>query len=55
MTNRPLEVLQEHFGFKNFRPGQEQVIDQVLAGQNTPGGNADRGWEVTLLPDTGPD
>jgi ATP-dependent DNA helicase RecQ len=35
MTNHPLEVLQEHFGFKNFRPGQEQVIDQVLAGQNT--------------------
>ncbi|WP_267201448.1 DNA helicase RecQ [Limosilactobacillus kribbianus] len=35
MTNCPLAVLQKHFGFEHFRPGQERVIDQVLAGQNT--------------------
>ncbi|NOX98923.1 MAG: RecQ family ATP-dependent DNA helicase, partial [Verrucomicrobia bacterium] len=29
------EALQKHFGFDEFRSGQEEVIDQLLAGVNT--------------------
>lgn len=29
----PAEALQEHFGFTEFRPGQEQVIEALLAGR----------------------
>lgn len=36
MTNQAaLTVLRQQFGYDEFRPGQAQVIDQVLAGQNT--------------------
>jgi ATP-dependent DNA helicase RecQ len=30
----PLEVLTETFGFDSFRPGQEQVVDALLAGRS---------------------
>src|SRR4051794_30582907 len=31
---RPLELLAERFGFAEFRPGQEQVVDALLAGRS---------------------
>jgi ATP-dependent DNA helicase RecQ len=31
---RPLEVLAARFGFDSFRPGQEQVVDALLAGRS---------------------
>ena len=30
-----LELLKIHYGFKTFRPGQERVIDNILAGAST--------------------
>ncbi len=30
----PLDTLQQHFGFSSLRPGQQQVIDTLLAGQS---------------------
>src|SRR5205809_6371991 len=30
----PLEVLAARFGFDSFRPGQEQVVDALLAGRS---------------------
>ena len=30
-----LELLKIHYGFNSFRPGQEKVIDNILAGLNT--------------------
>jgi ATP-dependent DNA helicase RecQ len=30
-----LQVLKEKFGYDSFRPGQDQVIDRVMAGENT--------------------
>lgn len=30
-----LELLKIHYGFKEFRPGQERVIDNILAGRDT--------------------
>ncbi len=30
-----LELLKIHYGFSSFRPGQEKVIDNILAGQST--------------------
>lgn len=29
-----LELLQQHFGFPEFRPGQQQVVEALLAGHN---------------------
>ena len=31
---RPLEVLAARFGFDAFRPGQEQVVEALLAGRS---------------------
>jgi ATP-dependent DNA helicase RecQ len=33
-TQRPLEVLAARFGFDAFRPGQEQVVEALLAGRS---------------------
>lgn len=33
--DRVTQLLQEHFGFSSFRPGQEKSIRAVLAGKNT--------------------
>ncbi|MEN3342379.1 MAG: ATP-dependent helicase RecQ, partial [Actinomycetota bacterium] len=33
-VRRPLELLEETFGFASFRPGQEQVVDALLAGRS---------------------
>src|SRR5881398_1511043 len=32
--HEPLEVLAARFGFDSFRPGQEQVVDALLAGRS---------------------
>src|SRR5919197_1309337 len=34
-ARRPLEVLAARFGFDSFRPGQEQVVEALLAGRST--------------------
>jgi ATP-dependent DNA helicase RecQ len=34
LPQRPLEVLAERFGFDTFRPGQEQVVEALLAGRS---------------------
>jgi len=33
-AHRPLEVLAARFGFDSFRPGQEQIVDALLAGRS---------------------
>jgi ATP-dependent DNA helicase RecQ len=33
-AQRPLEMLSSRFGFDSFRPGQEQVVDALLAGRS---------------------
>ena len=35
MENRLREILQQVFGFEDFRPVQKKVIDSVMAGKNT--------------------
>ncbi|MBL0044142.1 MAG: DEAD/DEAH box helicase [Flavobacteriales bacterium] len=30
----PSDLLERHFGYKNFRPQQQEVIDHVLAGND---------------------
>ena len=35
MNQSALPVLQNQFGYQSFRPGQAEVIDQVLQHQNT--------------------
>ncbi|MGK9476658.1 RecQ family ATP-dependent DNA helicase [Melioribacter sp. OK-6-Me] len=32
---KPEEILTEFFGYKNFRPGQKEIIDSILEGRNT--------------------
>src|SRR6476646_12157296 len=34
MTETPRRLLAQRFGFENFRPGQEPVIDALLAGRS---------------------
>ena len=31
---RPLEILATRFGFNSFRPGQERVVEALLAGRS---------------------
>jgi ATP-dependent DNA helicase RecQ len=33
-SNNKLDILKQHFGFDTFLPGQEQVIDALLAGNS---------------------
>ncbi len=35
MTQDPHHLLQQVFGFPDFRPGQEEIVNAVLAGRNT--------------------
>ncbi|MDZ7261579.1 MAG: hypothetical protein ONB05_05675 [candidate division KSB1 bacterium] len=35
MSQNLHQQLQYHFGFSNFRPGQEEAITHILSGQNT--------------------
>ena len=34
VIRQPLEALKEHFGFDGFLDGQEEVVDQILSGQD---------------------
>src|SRR5437764_12892714 len=34
-VRHPLEVLTARFGFEAFRPGQERVVDALMAGRST--------------------
>lgn len=34
-NERILQILKKHFGFDNFRPGQKETIDALLAGKDT--------------------
>ena len=34
LARAPLDILRETFGYRDFRPGQEKVINAVLAGQD---------------------
>ena len=51
----PEEVLRAVFGYPEFRPGQREIIDAVLAGRDCVGRHADRGRQVADLPDPGAD
>ncbi|MFW6211143.1 MAG: hypothetical protein ACOC4H_03385, partial [bacterium] len=33
----PITVLKETFGYENFRPGQKELIDNMLAGRDSIG------------------
>ncbi|WP_342046478.1 DNA helicase RecQ [Bacillus sp. OTU530] len=37
MLTQAKQYLKQYFGYDNFRPGQEQIIQSVLAGNNTAG------------------
>lgn len=37
MLTQAKQYLKQHFGYDTFRPGQEQIIQSVLAGNNTAG------------------
>lgn len=37
MSRRPKQILQNYFGYKSFKPGQKEIIDNILAGNNTIG------------------
>ena len=46
-------TLRERFGLERFRPGQREVIEQVLAGPRRPLRHADRRRQEPLLPVAG--
>ena len=37
MNNSPLEILNQYWGYKNFRPSQEKIIDNALSGKDVLG------------------
>ena len=43
------------FGFRDFRPGQEEILEAILSGRGYAGGHAHRRGEIPLLPASGPD
>ena len=52
MMSSAQEILQTVFGYEQFRPGQAQVIQQVLNRQNTLAVMPTGGWEVLVLPNS---
>lgn len=37
MSSKSKRILQEYFGYKSFKPGQKEIIDNILNGNNTVG------------------
>ncbi|MGM0471584.1 MAG: DNA helicase RecQ [Bacillota bacterium] len=37
MLSQPQSILEEYFGYQSFRPGQKEIIENILAGHNTLG------------------
>ncbi|MBM7625100.1 DNA helicase RecQ [Sporohalobacter salinus] len=37
MSKTPKRILQKYFGYKSFKPGQKEIIDNILTGNNTAG------------------
>ena len=37
MKNKTIEILQEYFGYSEFKTGQEQIIDEILSGNDVLG------------------
>ena len=37
MLAEPQQVLEDYFGYQSFRPGQEEIINSILSGNNTLG------------------
>ena len=33
-----LQALQHYWGYKSFRPGQEQIVRSIVSGRDAPGG-----------------
>ncbi len=47
--------LKKYFGFDSFKGNQEEIITNVLKGNDTLRPDANRWREIPLLPATGPD
>jgi ATP-dependent DNA helicase RecQ len=37
MKNKAIQILQEHFGYSEFKPGQKLIIDEILSGHDVLG------------------
>lgn len=49
------QLLKQVFGYDSFRQGQEELIDSILEGRDTPGDHAYRGGKIPCLPGSGTD